>query len=198
MPNTQNALHKCCTCSNDLVSITLPFPTHNLFSQLFSSLLFFLFHPNRIPRMHCRRAWHTRSDDLASRLQTDPGVLVGEKRGGRERAGHSLHHAHVLQAFNHSQRWGHCVVWVSECTVTVHTATCRMGGKAQGKIMQGQVTDVVNCISWLIIMRMFIVFSWCFDPKWCNHEFMDLTLCSCIYPNKTAAVCCRFNYKNLI
>lgn len=64
--------------------------------------------------------------ELLHRLQPDTDGLVGEQRGGGQRARHALHYANVLHALGHGER-GHSVVSL-EGTVAVYAATCRMGG----------------------------------------------------------------------
>lgn len=59
-------------------------------------------------------------------LQPHADGLVGEQRGGGQRARHTLHYANVLHALGHRER-GHSVVGF-EGTVAVYAATCRMGG----------------------------------------------------------------------
>ena len=65
--------------------------------------------------------------ELLHRLQPDTDGLVGEQRGGGQRAWHALHYANVLHALGHGER-GHSVVSL-EGTVAVYAATCRMGGE---------------------------------------------------------------------
>lgn len=67
--------------------------------------------------------------ELLHRLQPDADGLVGEQRGGGQRARHALHYANVLHALGHGER-GHGVVSFKG-TVAVYTATCRMGGEKQ-------------------------------------------------------------------
>lgn len=73
--------------------------------------------------------------ELLHGLQPDPDALVGEQRGGGQRARHALHHANVLHALRHGE-WGHSVVSL-EGTVAVYAATFRTGGdtRKQSKVI---------------------------------------------------------------
>lgn len=64
--------------------------------------------------------------ELLHGLQPHADGLVGEQRGGGQRARHALHYANVLHALGHRER-GHSVVGFKG-TVAVYAATCRMGG----------------------------------------------------------------------
>lgn len=65
--------------------------------------------------------------ELLHGLQPHTDGLVGEQRGGGQRAGHALHDANVLHALGDGER-GHAVVWF-EGTVAVYAAACRTGGE---------------------------------------------------------------------
>lgn len=67
--------------------------------------------------------------ELLHGLQPDTDGLVGEQRGGGQRAGHALHYTDVLHALGHGER-GHSVVSFKG-TVAVYAATCRMGGETE-------------------------------------------------------------------
>jgi len=68
--------------------------------------------------------------ELLHGLEPDTDGLVGEQRGGGQRARHALHYANVLHALGHGER-GHAVVSF-EGTVAVYAATCRVGGGGRG------------------------------------------------------------------
>lgn len=65
--------------------------------------------------------------ELLHWLQPDTDGLMGEQRGGGQRAWHALHYANMLHALSHWKR-GHVVVSFKG-TVAVYAATCRMGGR---------------------------------------------------------------------
>ena len=69
--------------------------------------------------------------ELLHGLQPDTDGLVGEQRGGGQRAGHALHDANVLHALGHGERRHRVVSFKG--AVAVDAATCGTGGNTEYK-----------------------------------------------------------------